>query len=73
MESLESHTDLPGRLRAVGRGRSDQQDFELMAVEFESAANGYFGEPQTCDVKRFVGTWARARKKLCSITGEALV
>jgi len=50
-------------------------NFELrrLAGEFERNTLGFFGTPQTCDVKTFMGSWARARKFWCELTGEPLV
>ena len=50
-------------------------NFELrrLATNLETAAIGFYGTPQTCDVKTFMGSWARARKFWCELTGESLV
>lgn len=59
------------RRLAVTHPRKD----ELLAVagEFEKAARGFYGDPQTVDAKKFVGTWARAKRLWCECTGEPIV
>lgn len=59
--------------RADIDGLPDEHDLRIKANEFNDAAKGFFGEPQICDMKRFLGCWARARRAWCDYTGEALV
>lgn len=59
--------------RADADGLADDHDMRIKAKAFDCAAKGFYGEPQTCDVKKFMGCWARARRCWCDYTGEALV
>ena len=59
--------------RANADGLPDNHDMRAMAIAFDEAAKGFYGEPQTCDAKKFLGCWARARRTWCDYTGEALV
>ena len=59
--------------RANADGLPDNHDMRTRAVAFDEAAKGFFGEQQTCDLKKFLGCWARARRTWCDYTGEALV
>ncbi len=45
----------------------------VLAVKFDEAAEGFYGTPQTKDVKQFLGAYARARRCWCDATGEPLV
>lgn len=48
-------------------------ELRKLADEFEKAATGYYGEPQTVTVKQFCGAFARCRLAWCRHTGESLV
>jgi len=50
-----------------------EHNMRKFATSFDDAARGYFGDPQTCDVKKFMGCWARARSTWCDYTGDPLV
>ena len=59
--------------RADADGLAAEHDLRMRAAAFDEAAKGFYGDPQTCDVKRFMGHWARARRAWCDYTGEALL
>ena len=59
--------------RADADGLPDDHDMRITAKAFDDAAKGFYGEPQLCDVEKFMGCWARARRCWCDYTGEALV
>jgi len=59
--------------KADADGLPDDHDMRTRAAAFDEAAKGFYGEPQTCDMKRFMGCWARARRTWCDYTGEPLV
>jgi hypothetical protein len=61
------------RARADLDGLPADHEMRLLAGEFDKAAYGYAGEPQTYSVKQFMGHWARARKCWCNYTGEPLI
>lgn len=67
--------DLPARMRE--RADADQLppdcDLRRLADALDEAITGYFAEPQTVPVQKFVGAWARARRCWCSHTGEPLI
>lgn len=63
-----SETPLGAKLRATG----DAALIDL-ADKFEAATAGYYGDPQTVDVKMFLGHYARARMAWCKHSGEPLV
>ena len=44
-----------------------------LAAELDEATRRFFSVPQTCDVRRFVSCWARARRAWCEYTGESLL
>lgn len=68
-------TDLATKMLAVANRDNLPQEHILrtLAEDFECAVKGFFGEPKTCDVKKFMGCWARARKAWCEYTGEPLI
>lgn len=43
------------------------------ARTFDAAASDYYAEPPDCDVKKFIGAWARARRVWSEYSGEALI
>jgi hypothetical protein len=61
----------------VARADADKlppdHDLRIKAAAFDEAVAGFYGTPQTYDVKRFMGHWARARKCWCDYSGEALI
>lgn len=52
---------------------SQAGELTRLANELNQAAAGYYGDPQTVDVRRFMGCYARARIAWCNASGEALV
>lgn len=59
--------------KADDDGLPEDHDMRIRANAFDAAAKGFYGEPQTCDVKKLMGCWARARRTWCEYTGESLV
>ena len=72
---METATALAKKMRARADKDSLPEDHEMRtrANAFDEATKGFYGEPQTCDVKKFMGCWARARRVWCDYTGEALI
>lgn len=68
-------TELAQRMiaRAHKDGLPKDHEMNVLAVKFEDAASGFYGSPQTVDVKTFMGHWARARRAWSNYTGESLV
>jgi hypothetical protein len=68
-------TDLSEKMIARADADSLPPDHSLRthAVAFDKAANGFYADPQTVDVKTFVGHWARARRAWCDYSGEELI
>lgn len=67
-------TDLADKMRALAdTGHPRAEELRQKASAFDTAAAGFYAEPQTVDVKKYVGTWARARRLWCDCSGESLV
>ena len=67
-------TELGQRMRALAAtGHERAAELIEKAEAFDAACAGFYGEPQTCDVRKFLGCFARARRLWCDVTGEALV
>lgn len=68
-------TELSDKLRSIAVTRALPEDHPARkaATEFDTATEGYFATPQTVQVKTFLGTWARARRAYCDLTGENLI
>jgi hypothetical protein len=68
-------TDLSKKMlaRAEADGLPTDHDMRTRAEEFNEATHGFYGDPQTCDIKKFMGCWSRARRTWCDYTGEVLV
>ena len=68
-------TDLGAKMnaRADYDGLPPSHELRVKAELFRVAALGYFGSPQACGAKQFLGAWARARKAWCNYTGEELI
>jgi len=62
---------LSDRMRALDHPRS--AELREHADKLDAATAGFYGDPQTVDVRQFMGAWARARKLWCSVTGESLL
>lgn len=62
------------RIRARARGDSaNAAELATLADDMEAATKGFFGQPQTVEVKSFMATYARVRRRWCEISGEPLV
>lgn len=67
-------TPLAARMRNLAsEGHKDAAELIEKADRFDAATAGYYSEPQTVDVKSFMGAYARARLCWCKASGEALV
>ena len=68
-------TDISDKMRARANRDNLPADhpIRLAADAFDTAAKGYFAEPQTCAVKAFMGCWARARSRWSEYSGEAFL
>lgn len=55
--------------------RSHPRAAEMIAEAdaLQAATEGFYAEDQTVDARKFLGCWARARRKWCDFTGEPLV
>lgn len=68
-------TDLSKRIEE----KADQDNLpadhplRLAARDFVEVSAGYFADPQTCSIKKFMGTWARTRRLWCEYSGESLI
>ncbi len=51
----------------------DDHGLRISALAFNEATEGFYGNPQTVDIKKFMGSWARARRIWCDYTGESLI
>jgi hypothetical protein len=72
---MEDGSDgLHGKMRALAaNGHVRATELIAKADEFEKKAQGFCSDPQTCDVKSFMGAWARARRLWCECSGEPLI
>lgn len=72
---MTGQTNLSARMRALHEaGTHDLPDNWIdIADAFDAATAGFYGDPQTVDVRTFLGHYARARKAWCAATGESLV
>lgn len=70
-----NNTDLFEKMiaKSDSDGLPDDHDLRLKAKAFNDAAQGFCASEQTCDIKTFMGTWARARKAWCDYSGEPLI
>lgn len=67
-------TNLSNRMRELAKARLDlPADWIEKADAFDAATAGFYGEPQTVSVQKFMGAFARARRMWCEATGEDLV
>lgn len=65
---------LHGKMRALAdRGHPRAAELRAKADEFEAKTRGFHADPQTCDVKSFMGAWARARRLWSECSGESLI
>lgn len=69
-----TETNLSARMRALAKTRDDlPANWLEQADKFDAATSGYYGDPQTVNIKKFLGTFARTRRMWCEATGEELV
>lgn len=68
-----TQTSLVDKMRALAESHPRGAELKEKADKLEAATTGFYSEPQTVDVKRFIGSWARARRLWCDITGEPLI
>lgn len=67
-------TNLANRMRELAKTRDDlPADWIERADAFDAATAGFYAEPQTVSVQKFMGAFARARRMWCEATGESLV
>lgn len=59
--------------RADADGLPADHELRVKAVSFELAAQGFYAEQQTMDVRTFMGHWARARRCWSDYSGEPLL
>lgn len=59
--------------RADADGLPADHELRVKSAAFSEAAAGFYGDPQTVDVKTFIGHWARARRAWCDYTGDPLI
>ena len=69
-----TETELSIRLRQWAKHNPDRAEEALeKAKAFDEATAGFYGEPQTVSITSFLGSFARARRFWCDVTGESLV
>lgn len=74
MTQTTSRTDLSEKMHALAdKGHARADELRTKADAFDAATKGFYSDPQTVDVKKFMGAYARARRVWCEITGEPLV
>ncbi|MEN6549435.1 MAG: hypothetical protein ABFE07_25600 [Armatimonadia bacterium] len=68
-------TDLSAKMlaRADADGLPSDHELRRLATQFDEATAGFYAEPQTVPVQKFMGTWARTRRAWCAYSGESLV
>jgi hypothetical protein len=69
------HTALANKMiaRADVDGLPGDHEIRVLAQEFDEVAIGFYSDPQTCSVAKFMKHWTRARKAWCGISGEPLI
>lgn len=71
---MSKSTDLTEKMIALADSGHDRaQELRECAQTFDEAAKGFFSEPQTVSVGKFMKAWAQARVVYCECTGEPLV
>lgn len=67
-------TPLSQKMRALHKQRDDLPENWLeLADKFDAAAEGFYAAEPTCDVRQFLGHYARAKRAWCDATGEPLI
>lgn len=65
---------LHGKMRELAdNGHERAAELRAKAEEFEDKTRGFYADPQTCNVKSFLGAWARARRLWSECSGEPLI
>ena len=72
---MEAATDLATKMRerADKDGLPEGHPLRELAAAFDEACKGYYSEPQTYDVRKFMGAWSRARRAWCECSGDPLI
>ena len=70
---MSKETDLAARMDELAKTHPRGPELREKAAALREGATGFFGTPQTVDVRSFLGRWARARRLWCEVTGEPLV
>lgn len=71
---MSERTALSIRMHKLAdEGHERAAELREKADAFDSATWGFYAEPQTVPVNKFMGAFARARRLWCDITGEPLV
>ena len=67
-------TELSDKMRHLAtRGHLRSEELIEKAEALDLAAAGFYAEPQTVPVRRFLGAWARARRCWSECSGEPLI
>lgn len=70
----DRRTELSKRMLALAEsGHARSVELREKADAFDVATAGFYADPQTVTVQKFMGAYARARRLWCEITGESLV
>lgn len=72
MSSETTRPNLVDRLDELAAEHARGDEMRTAASALRDATAGYFAEPQTVDVRRFMGAYARARRIWCECTGGPL-
>lgn len=70
------NTELGKRMRRFAEEHPHQEfppEWFEAAEAFDDAAAGFFADPKTVSVGKFLGCFARARRMWCGATGENLI
>ncbi len=71
---MAERTDLSIKMHMLAdTGHEQAVELREKADAFDAATKGFYSDPQTVEVKKFMGAFARARRLWCNVTGEPLV
>lgn len=71
---MTDHNSLPERMHALAdTGHARAAELRTQADALNAAIDGALATPETCSVPKLLGTWAKARRLWCDITGESLI
>ena len=73
MPVTELGSSLTDKMEELAKTHPRGEELRKRAAELREGIAGFYGEPQTITVQRFLGRWARARRLWCEITGESLI